>query len=62
MTVHVGQVTSEVHTSTGPTDAAAAAADGGAGVNPWEERARIAALIERISRDRLRTATGHGDD
>jgi hypothetical protein len=54
MTVHVGEVLSEV----------SAAAPGGSspagpalGADEWEERARLADLLDRLQRDRLRTAT-----
>jgi len=58
MTVHIGQVTSEVHSGAPVMPDAPA--------NPetpvWEERMRVAALVERIARDRARTATGGVDD
>jgi hypothetical protein len=57
MTVHVGEITSEVVA----IDSAAPERQAGE-VSEWEERCRIEAIIERLSRDRLRTATGHGDD
>jgi hypothetical protein len=53
MTVHIGEVTSEVTATTVETPPAPAAE---AGV--WEERLRIEAIVERLARDRERTATG----
>jgi hypothetical protein len=56
MTVHVGQVTSEVTaTQTG-------GATGDEAETVWEQRCRIAAMVESLARDRLRTATGNGHD
>ncbi len=55
MTVHVGEVTSEV-------SAAAAQMPGGESEDPWEEQARMAAVLDRAARDRRRTGTGFGDD
>lgn len=61
MTVHIGQITSEVDAATArPT--APPPAPPGAEVGEWEERARVAARLDRIARDRLRTSTEHGDD
>jgi hypothetical protein len=57
MTVHVGQITSEV--TSVPTPVGAPAPDK---ESVWAERERIEAVIERLSMDRRRTATGHGDD
>jgi hypothetical protein len=58
MTVHIGEITSEVVTS-----GSAAPATGATGGTPvWDEAARVERLVERVNRDRLRTATGHGDD
>jgi hypothetical protein len=56
MTVHVGEITSEVTAARSP---GAADATGG---DEWEERVRLAALMEQEARDRARTATGYGDD
>jgi hypothetical protein len=56
MTVHVGELTSEVVTTT--TEAPAGSGSG----SMWEERARTAATLERLASDRLRTSTGHGHD
>lgn len=57
MTVHVGQVTSEVHaTAALPDD------DAGADENRWEEPVRLAAMLGRVARNRDRTATGFGHD
>lgn len=57
MTVHIGQVTSEVHSvapvAPDPPDHESTPA--------WEQRMRIAALVERVARDRARTDTGGGD-
>lgn len=58
MTVHVGQVTSEVHAAS-PGGADRSAPDE---VNEWDERAHLAAQLDRVARDRLRTSTGYGDD
>lgn len=58
MTVHVGQITSEVR-SAAPA-AASAVPDEESSV--WDERLRIAALLERVAKDRRRTATGVADD
>ncbi len=58
MAVHIGLLTSEVHTSA--PQAAEGAGDGEP--SAWEQRARLSAQLERLARDRRRTATGHGDD
>jgi hypothetical protein len=58
MTVHIGQVTSEVRSSA-PVRADAVAEEQ---PNVWEQRHRTAALVERVGRDLRRTATGCGDD
>jgi hypothetical protein len=58
MTVHVGQVTSEVRSSAPVRPDAV----GDEQSNVWEQRHRTAALVERVGRDRRRTATGVGDD
>ena len=55
MTVHIGEVTSEVRT---PAPAPPEAMAAGGGSNPWEERVRIAGLLDRLAGDRCRTATG----
>jgi hypothetical protein len=60
VTVHVGQITSEV-TSAGAGTADDPAGSGG-DVSVWEERNRFEAFVERLARDRLRTATGGGHD
>lgn len=57
MTVHIGEITSEV-----ATGAAAVGPDAAGEADEWEERARLAAMLERLERDRHRTATGYGDD
>lgn len=57
MTVHVGEITSEVVASS----TAAASGEGGE-ASVWEQRCRTEATIERLARDRLRTTTGHGHD
>lgn len=58
MTIHVGELTSEVVATGSGSEAAA----GGGPGSKWEERAMVAATLERLTRDRLRTATGHGHD
>ncbi|GAA3650819.1 hypothetical protein GCM10022237_08210 [Nocardioides ginsengisoli] len=58
MTVHIGQVTSEVHSAAPVVPDAPAQQETPA----WEERMRVAALVERVARDRARTATGGIDD
>ena len=58
MTVHIGQITSEV---TAPGGDAAGGHDG-AGGSEWDERCRLEATLDRVARDRLRTATGWGHD
>lgn len=57
MTVHVGQVTSEV-VAIEPGRAGAEEE----GETVWAQRCRIEAMVERLARDRLRTATGSGHD
>jgi hypothetical protein len=57
MTVHVGQITSEVTVAGAP-----APATEGEAPTVWAERCRIEAMVERLARDRLRTATGCGHD
>ena len=56
MTVHIGEITSEVSTEDAGSPGPSTAPD------PWEERATLAAALLRLERDRLRTATGYGDD
>lgn len=57
MTVHVGEITSEVTATGGPP------ADAGEeATTVWAERCRVEAMVERIERDRMRTATGCGHD
>ena len=64
MTVHIGQITSEVMTAPAGDDTTAGSASSGGGGDeaPWAEQARLEMTLERLHRDRLRTATGHGDD
>ena len=58
MTVHIGQITSEVRSSAPlPPDGAADREQ-----SPWDERVRVAAMLERVARDRRRTSTGVDDD
>jgi hypothetical protein len=58
MSVHVGRVTSEV-TTTSATSAGTGEPEAG---SEWDARARLAARLERLRRDRSRTATGVPDD
>jgi hypothetical protein len=58
MTVHIGQITSEVR-STAPVHPDRTADKE---TSPWDERVRIAAMLERVARDRRRTSTGVEDD
>lgn len=58
MTVHVGEITSEVVA----TGNAGADRGGGDEVSVWEERRRMEAALQRLAVDRARTATGHGHD
>lgn len=58
MTVHVGRITSEVATTLPPSDGDTGDDSGRAHESAWEQRARTAAHLERLRRDRLRTATG----
>jgi len=58
MTVHIGQLTSEVRTEAPVVPDTAANPE----TSIWEERMRVAALVERIARDRARTSTGGVDD
>jgi hypothetical protein len=60
MSVHVGELTSEV-VATGEAPATAAE------VSMWEQRCRMASTVDRLARDQARTATGcehdgHGHD
>ena len=55
MTVHVGELTSEV-VAVGEPPARTPE------VSVWEERHRIRAALDRIHRDRCRTATEDGHD
>ncbi|MGH3774190.1 MAG: hypothetical protein ACRDRR_00405 [Pseudonocardiaceae bacterium] len=57
MTVHVGEITSEVVAMGG-----AAGSEAGGEASVWEQQCRTEATIERLARDRLRTATGYGHD
>ncbi len=56
MTVHIGQITSEVRNTAPP--APPAASDGTATSSGWDEEARLSALLARLTLDRMRTATG----
>lgn len=56
MTVHVGELTSEVVAVGEPP------ATGTPEVSAWEERERLRAALERIQRDRCRTATEEDHD
>ncbi|MBK5224427.1 MAG: hypothetical protein JJE52_16450 [Acidimicrobiia bacterium] len=60
MTVHVGQITSEVDAGSARPAVAPVAASG-ASVDEWEERVRLAARLDRIARDLLRTSTEPND-
>jgi hypothetical protein len=53
MSVHIGEVTSEVTATTAEPLPSAEPAP-----SVWQERVRIEAILERLARDRLRTATG----
>ncbi|WP_250002270.1 hypothetical protein [Actinoplanes sp. M2I2] len=53
MSVHIGEVTSEVTATTAEPYPSPEPAP-----SVWHERARTEAMLERIARDRLRTATG----
>ena len=59
MTVHIGEITSEVGA---PLPDTTAEASGEGTTDEWEDRIRLAAQLERLERDRLRTVTGTGDD
>lgn len=61
MTVHVGEITSEVTSPRSVAEADAGAAPGG-GADRWEQQVRTAELLDQLARDRARTATGYGDD
>jgi hypothetical protein len=52
MSIHIGEITSEVEATTAEPAAAAAT------TSVWQERVRIDAMLERLAADRLRTATG----
>lgn len=58
MTVHIGQITSEVRSSAPVHPDRAADKD----QSPWDEWVRLAAMLERVARDRRRTSTGVDDD
>jgi hypothetical protein len=55
MSVHVGRVTSEVSASSASSATAAAESDES---SAWQKRVEMAAMVERLRRDRSRTATG----
>jgi hypothetical protein len=59
MSIHVGQITSEVRAApaAGPADDASSDAS-----SVWDERVRVAGALQRAARDRRRTATGLADD
>ncbi len=59
MTIHIGEVTSEVVATGGPSGAEET---GGGAASVWEERVRVESMLERLARDRMRTSTGGGDD
>ena len=52
MSIHIGEITSEVEATT------AEPAAGESAVSVWQERIRVDAMLERLAADRLRTATG----
>ena len=54
MTVHVGRVTSDVTSTSEPQTLNASDHEAEA---PWEQQCRLKALLERLERDALRTAT-----
>ncbi|MGW0229329.1 hypothetical protein ACWDWO_13515 [Actinopolymorpha singaporensis] len=56
MTVHVGELTSEVVAAEEPRTPSPAE------VSVWEERLRIQATLDRLARDRARTATEGCDE
>jgi hypothetical protein len=58
MTVHIGQITSEVRSSAPVVPDRAVDKE----QSPWDERVRVAAMLERVARDRRRTSTGVEDD
>jgi hypothetical protein len=68
VTVHVGQITSEVVAlgdalaAGGAAGIAGAAAGAGGEQSEWEQRHLVEATIERLTLDRSRTATGRGHD
>jgi hypothetical protein len=52
MSIHVGEITSEVEATTAEPPAAEAT------TSVWQEQVRMDAMLERLAADRLRTATG----
>lgn len=58
MTVHIGQITSEVTAAPQVPDQDTEEE----AVSVWAEQARLVALLARARRDRDRTATGDGRD
>lgn len=52
MSIHIGEITSEVEATTAEPAVAEAT------TSLWQERVRIDAMLERLAADRLRTATG----
>ena len=59
MNVHVGQITSEVRATPSPGSDGPASGDE---ASVWDQRVRAAAALQRVARDRRRTATGRADD
>ncbi|TDW77137.1 hypothetical protein [Kribbella pratensis] len=52
MSIHIGEVTSDVEATT------AEPITGEATASVWQERLRIEGALEQLAADRLRTATG----
>lgn len=61
MTVHVGEITSEVTSPRSDAVADAGTATGDT-AERWEQQVRTSAMLHTLARDRARTATGYGDD
>lgn len=62
MTVHVGEITSEVTPPRSDAVVDAGAATGDSAAERWAQEARTSAMLDQLARDRARTATGYGDD
>jgi hypothetical protein len=62
MTVHIGRLTSEVTASGGGGGGGNSSGGDREELTPWEQQRQIAAAVNGQRCQRMRTATGYGDD